>query len=43
MTSVLDADQLRRMVKPLDNLAAWVAKMTQEIEDQFFRARASGT
>jgi hypothetical protein len=26
MTNVLDADQLRRMVKPLDNLAAWVAK-----------------
>jgi hypothetical protein len=43
MTSVLDADQLRRMVKPLDNPGAWVAKMTQEIEDQFFRARASGT
>jgi hypothetical protein len=41
MASVVDAAQLRGMIGTIDNLVAWVAKMTQEIEDQFFKARSS--
>jgi hypothetical protein len=41
MTSLVDADQLQQMIGVIDNLVAWVAKMTQEIEDQFFKSRSS--
>jgi hypothetical protein len=38
---VVDANQLRGMIGVIDNLAAWAAKMTQEIEHQFFQSRSS--
>lgn len=41
MTSVVDGEQLRSMIGPIDRLVTWVAKMTQEIEDQFFKSRPS--